>query len=199
MLIAIEGIDGSGKTTQAKMLVEYLRQKGYHAVFLFEPTDGQYGLQLRQQAKSGRVSPRDEFLLFLKDRQEDSERNIQPALENGSIVVIDRYYYSSMAYQGARGLDPEMIREENEKIVPRPDLVLYLNLPLEKSTERIIKKRNSLPDHFESEEYRQKVMAIYNDMCNRLDEVHCIDASDSLEEVHQRIVQHVDQHIERGR
>ncbi|MCX7766722.1 MAG: dTMP kinase [Candidatus Sumerlaeia bacterium] len=191
LLIAIEGIDGAGKTTQAKKLVEYLKQKGYPGVYLYEPTHGKYGKRLRQQAQAGRVSPEEEFKLFLKDRKEDVKQNILPALSEGKIVILDRYYYSSMAYQGARGLDPEMIRKANERIAPRADMVLYLKLPIKKSAERILKKRNTALDKFEGESYQRRVARIYNKMSQYLPEFKTIDARGDEEAVHKKIVRQV--------
>ncbi|MCD6384457.1 dTMP kinase [Candidatus Sumerlaeota bacterium] len=193
VLIAIEGIDGSGKSTQARLLVDYLTRRGYESVYLFEPTDGKYGCQLRQQAKSGRVTPEEEFRLFLLDRKEDVENNIRPALEQNKIVVIDRYFYSSMAYQGARGIDPELIRTENEKIAPRADLVIYLRVPLEKSSERILKKRNTSLDQFEGFEYQKKVASIYEEMNRRLPEFRAVDASGDIQTVHKEITRIVEE------
>ncbi len=191
LLIAIEGIDGAGKTTQAKKLVEHLNKEGFPSIYLYEPTYGQYGKRLRQQAQTGRVSPEEEFELFLKDRREDVKQNILPALKEGKIVILDRYYYSSMAYQGARGLDPEMIREANENIAPRADMVLYLKLPIKKSAERIIKKRNTALDKFEGETYQRRVARIYNKMSRYLPEFKVIDARGDEETVHKKIVRQV--------
>lgn len=195
MLIAVEGIDGSGKTTQAKLLVDYLTRNGFESVYLFEPTNGKYGRLIREQAKSGRVPPEEEFRLFLLDRKEDVETNIRPALEQKKIVVIDRYFYSSMAYQGARGLDPEMIRTENEKIAPRADLVIYLRIPPEKSSERIINKRNTLPDQFEELEYQAKVASIYEEMNQRLSEFKAVNASGDIQTVHKKITKIVEEFL----
>src|SRR5690606_18005812 len=122
-LIAFEGIDGSGKTTMARRIAATLSEAGYNAIYLCEPTNGPYGRQLRELFVS--PAPRDpakEFELFLKDRQEDVHQNIQPVLDAGGIVCIDRYYISSMAYQGALGIDPAVIQRENEAFAPAPDL-----------------------------------------------------------------------------
>lgn len=191
LLIAIEGIDGSGKTTQAKLLVDYLRSQGYDSLYLCEPTEGKYGKKIRKHAKTRRVSAEEEFRLFLQDRKEDVEKNILPALLRGKIVVIDRYYYSSMAYQGARGVDPEMIRKENEKIAPRADLVIYLKLPVRKSCERITKKRASLLDQFETAEYQHQVARIYDQMSKSLPEFYTINAAKDIETVHKKVLRKI--------
>ena len=77
---------------------------------------------------AGSLTPEEELALFLKDRRENVARNIRPALRAGRIVVLDRYYFSTIAYQGAKGLDPERIRRLNERFAPKPDLVFILDL-----------------------------------------------------------------------
>ncbi len=109
-LVSIEGIDGAGKSTQIRLLDEWLRRSGIDAVILKEPTDGVYGRQIRQNAAAHKpVSPEEEMRLFMLDRREDVRHNILPALVAGKLVIMDRYYLSNIAYQGARGLDPAKI------------------------------------------------------------------------------------------
>ena len=90
----------------------------------------------------------EELGLFLKDRAEHVEQVITPALHKGRVVVLDRYYYSTAAYQGARGANPEEILDENEKFAPLPDLVLLLDLDPTLVTDRI-SGRGERPDLFE--------------------------------------------------
>ncbi len=137
-LIALEGIDGSGKSTQARLLCDQLRAVGVDAVVFREPGDSEFGDKLRQQFRHGRtVSPEEEARLFIEDRRIDVGDNIRPALAAGKVVIMDRYYFSTMAYQGALGLDADQLRESNESFAPRPDLTLILDLPAEVSVERI--------------------------------------------------------------
>jgi dTMP kinase len=128
VLVALEGIDGAGKTTQCRRLAEALTEEGYTVVCTHEPTDGPWGRRIRTSGETGRLSPREEFEAFLEDRREHVRALIAPSLAAGHIVLVDRYYFSSMAYQGARGLDPEFIRRENERIAPPPDLLVLLRL-----------------------------------------------------------------------
>ncbi len=102
-----------------------------------EPTDQYWGKILRQSAETGRLSPEEEFQTFLKDRKQHVAELISPALEQGKIVILDRYYFSSMAYQGIRGLDVEKIRMENEKFAPIPDLLLILDIDVDTAIQRI--------------------------------------------------------------
>ncbi len=103
LLIAVEGIDGAGKTTVAAILAQWCGERGFACNFSKEPTSLQYGKILRESAKTGRLSAEEEVELFFKDRQEHVKRSIGPALADNSVVVLDRYYWSTAAYQGARG------------------------------------------------------------------------------------------------
>jgi dTMP kinase len=163
-LIVVEGIDGTGKTTQCERLAERLRDAGWDVVRLREPTDGPCGRRIRELARSGRddVTMRDELDLFIEDRREDVRDNIQPALERGAIIVLDRYFYSTIAYQGARGLDPAMIRRENEAFAPPADLLLHLTMPVEMAAERIEGARGGELDLFEREDYLRKVAEVFD-------------------------------------
>jgi dTMP kinase len=162
LLVAFEGTDGSGKSTQAKAAVAELAQQGFEAVYLKEPTDGPIGQKLRHMmVHNEHRDYMEEFRLFLEDREEDVRLNICPTLMRGGVVCIDRYYISSMAYQGALGLDPEFIRAENEKIAPRPDLVLYFRVPVEESLRRIVASRSEGQNQFELESYQRKVRDIF--------------------------------------
>jgi dTMP kinase len=161
-LISIEGIDGAGKSTQIKMLDEWLRANGIDAAILKEPTESPYGRQIRAHAASHeQVSPGEEMRLFMMDRREDVEKNILPALKSGKVVVMDRYYQSNMAYQGARGLDPWQIEAENEQFSPVPDLVIVLDIDPAHGLSRITNSRKTALDSFEKEDYLRKVRDIF--------------------------------------
>ena len=144
-LIAVEGIDGMGKSTQVALLVERLNRAGWSAVATREPTQGPWGRKIRTLAMKGRrdVSPEDELDWFLRDRMEHVETVIRPALRAGKIVVTDRYYFSTMAYQGALGIDPQRIREMNEALFPRPDLVILLRGESRLGLARIARERRA--------------------------------------------------------
>lgn len=136
-LVVFEGIDGTGKSTQISYLREYLEGRGLEVAQSFEPTHGQWGRMLRDSAVTGRLSVEEEVDLFLKDRREHVETLIAPALARGAWVLLDRYYFSMMAYQGARGVDPAVIRAANEEFVPVPDAVVWLDIPVSVALERI--------------------------------------------------------------
>lgn len=164
-LVVVEGIDGTGKTTLARNIYIRLGERGFPAIFTFEPTDGLWGKRLRQSFSApGRLTPEEELGLFLKDRKEHVEKIIRPSLERKKIVVCDRYYFSTMAYQGARGLDPEAIRKTNETFAPMPDLVLLLELDPEAAIKRIRESRGEVPDNFEQLAYLKKVVGIFKSL-----------------------------------
>jgi dTMP kinase len=162
LLIVFEGIDGSGKTTQAKTLLRRLRARGLAAVFFREPTGGRWGREIRRKAlRRGSLTPGEELELFVKDRREDVAKNLGPALAAGKVVVLDRYYFSTIAYQGAKGIDPGRIRRMNERFAPKPDLVFILDVEAGKGLSRIggRKRKDEL---FERKHYLAKVRELFN-------------------------------------
>lgn len=167
LLIVLEGIDGSGKTTQARTLVRRLRRQGLDAVYLREPTGGRWGREIRRLAvRAGSCTPEEELDLFLKDRREDVAKNIGPALAAGRIAVLDRYYFSTIAYQGAKGLDPDRIRRLNERFAPRPDIVFVLDVPAGRGLARISGRRRR-DELFEREDYLDRVRALFRSFRGR--------------------------------
>jgi len=158
ILIAVEGIDGSGKSTIAGYIARRLEEQGIPCVLLKEPSESVYGKRLREM--KWLLSAEDELELFTRDREIDVRERILPALRDGRVVIMDRYYLSSIAYQGARGIDPEMIRERNESFAPKPDLVLLLDLPVDAAMERI-RKRKSSANPFENEKLLEKVRELF--------------------------------------
>ena len=163
VLIAIEGIDGSGKTTLTKRLGDHFRQKGFAVSVFMEPTDGPYGQKIRRLAVHGRhtVTPEEELDLFMQDRIEDCELNLKPALDRHELVFIDRYYFSSIAYQGALGIDVQHILEWSEEIAIIPDRVLIIDIPVKLGLSRIQHLRGDAHTDFEKEEYLEEVRRIF--------------------------------------
>ena len=136
-LLAIEGIDGAGKSVQAKAAGAALADRGFEVVLTREPTGGPWGRLLRESASKGRLSPQDELDAFLKDREEHVRTLIRPSLAAGKVVITDRYYFSTVAYQGARGFDPEDLLRRNEAIAIEPDLLVLIDLDPQTSLARI--------------------------------------------------------------
>lgn len=185
-LIVIEGIDGTGKSTQATMLAEYLRNLGHDVVQSFEPTNGPWGSKLRASATTGRLNIEEELELFLKDRQQHVEELIKPTMERGGIVILDRYYFSTMAYQGARGINPAEIRTSNESFAPQPDMLLIMDLAVDTALERV-GVRDGEANEFEQREALQFCRDLFLSLKNE-PFAHMIDASAEIDGVHQQIV-----------
>jgi len=182
LLLAVEGIDGTGKSSQVRLLAETMRGEGYPVVVTREPTDGPYGRQIRAFfAKRHQLSTAAELELFINDRRQHVREVIAPALAAGQIVITDRYYLSTAAYQGAAGLDPEEIMAANETFAPVPDLVLLLTLPPALGIRRIRELRGEVLNDFEQEETLGRVAKIFANL--RRDYITRIDASGSLTEV----------------
>ena len=185
IFIVHEGIDGTGKSTQAALLAERLRGRGVKTSVFREPTDGVWGRRIRAKAKkAGSLTAEEELDLFLRDRKDNVKANIKPALERGEAVVQDRYYFSTIAYQGARGLDTKRIRRLNEEFAVPPDLVFILDLDPEKGLDRI-RGRGPRDELFEREDYLRKVRAIFRGFRGR--RFVRIDASEPVASIRDRI------------
>lgn len=148
LLVAIEGIDGAGKSTLAAKLREGLEASGVAVVVSKEPTSGPWGMRLRASAASGRLGPIDEVKFLLRDRAQHVTEVIAPALRRGEIVVLDRYYPSMVAYQGALGYPVERLLTTNS-FAPVPDLLLVLDVEPPTGLARI-HARGDAPNHFET-------------------------------------------------
>ncbi len=180
VLVNLEGIDGCGKSTQSKLLLEKLEGKGEKVIILKEPTKRPHGQKLWDVLHGKRKAFNEEILeLFVLDRKQHVEEKIQPALDDGTVVLMDRYYYSSMAYQVAGGIDVEEIREKHV-FAPRPDVVLIFDLPVSVALERV--KGHSDADEFEKEEHLEKVRIAYLDLEND-PLVRIVDATGTPEEI----------------
>jgi len=151
VFICIEGLDASGKTTHARRLVRNLRRRGFDVVYTTEPSLGEIGRFIRKHVldRKRRVPSVVEALLFAVDRVDHVEKRIKPALEEGKIVVSDRYVYSSLAYQGAAGLDLKWIEEINKLALP-PDLAIYIDVPPEVVVKRM-KRKKSVMERLETQ------------------------------------------------
>lgn len=186
-LIVIEGIDGTGKSTQSRLLAERLRAQGHEVIESHEPTDGPWGRKLRESATTGRLSIEDELEYFLKDRRQHVEELITPTVERGGIVILDRYYFSSMAYQGYRGIDPAEIRAKNETFAPVPDHLIILDLPVETALDRI-GARDGATNEFEKKEALQFCRDLFLSLATE-PFASVIDTTQSIEQVQEEIRQ----------
>ncbi|MEM0204152.1 MAG: dTMP kinase [Archaeoglobaceae archaeon] len=191
-LIAIEGIDGSGKTTIAQHLCNFLSSLGYDCVVFKEPSDSVYGERIRSSKQ--RLSAEEELQLFILDREIDVRERILPALQSGKIVIMDRYYYSNIAYQSCRGIDAEKIREMNESFAPKPDLVILLDVSVDIALQRISgRKRLTV---FEEKEYLEKVRKRFLEIADERTKI--VDAKNELEDVKRRVEKIVLDFLKKG-
>ena len=158
VFVCIEGLDASGKTTHAHRLVLNLRRKSLHAIYTTEPSRGEIGGFIRTYIlqRKRRIPIVVETLLFAADRIDHMEKEIKPALEKGNIVVSDRYVYSSLAYQGAAGLDLKWIKEIN-RLALLPDLAIYIDVPPDVAVKRM-RRRKSVMERLETQ---RKVQEVY--------------------------------------
>lgn len=186
ILIAIEGIDGAGKTTQAQMLAESLRHAGFPVLATKEPTNGPHGQRIRRSAIEGRMSAEDELQAFLDDRREHVELELAPALARGEIVIVDRYYYSTAAYQGSRGLNPTEIIATNEAFAPRPDLLVLVDVPVDESLARVT-TRDGAGNKFEERDSLLACAAVFDTISGA--HVVRVDGAQPRSRVHSAILQ----------
>lgn len=193
LLVVFEGIDGGGKSTQAQMLSERLHLRGLETVYFMEPSQGKWGRKIKDLALlADAITPQEELELFQKDRQENVKKNLKPALAQNKIIILDRYYFSTIAYQGAKGIDTQKIREMNEKFVIKPDLVFILDVEADCGLERI-KDRKQKDLLFERESYLVRVRAIFNQLEG--DNIWHIDARRSREDIADEIEDKVIEHL----
>lgn len=184
MLINLEGIDGCGKSTQSKFLVKKFEENNEKTIILKEPTNGKYGKKLWEMLSGKREATTEQILdLFVMDRKEHVKNKINPALNEGKIVLMDRYYYSTMAYQAAAGIDVNRIRKDNE-FAPKPDIVLIFDLPADLAMKRV--RGHSVADVFEKEEHLEKVREAYLNLEND-PLVRIIDSTRTPEEIFEEV------------
>ena len=193
LFITFEGGDGCGKTTQIKLLDEYLRAKGYKTLLTREPGAKGLGEKIREILLNydGEVSPRCESFLFLADRAQNVDCIIRPALAEGTIVICDRHTDSSVAYQGyGRGLDIDRIKKLNALATDGlvPDLTIVLDVDVETSQARV----GSVKDRMESAgvEFFERVRNGYLEIAKQEPErVKVVDSKQSIEDIHKQILE----------
>jgi len=144
-------------------------------------------MKIRKLLSDGRqgISPQEELSWFINDRKEDIEKNIMPALKENIAVLMDRYYFSTAAYQGALGLEPDQIRLENEKFAPVPDRVLIFLTSPEKCLERIESSRDQ-KSAFEKLDYLKNVQKIFKSFSGP--NIRFIESVGSISDVHEKVL-----------
>ncbi len=197
--ITFEGIDGSGKSTQLRLLADELRGRGIDVITSCEPGGTPLGRSLREVflETTETISPLPELLLFAADRAQHVEYLIKPALSLGRVVISDRYADATAAYQGAgRGFDEAMVAEIIRIATGglSPDLTLFFDIPVELAIRRMSfrdesqAKKNRMDE--ETAEFYSRVRAAYLKIADREPErFRVINATGSIEEIQARVVE----------
>jgi len=185
--IVFEGLDGSGQSTQARLLKDYLeKEKNISVVLTKEPTkEPPIGALIRQVLKREiSVSPAALQLLFCADRSEHLEKTIKPALEKGQWVISDRYFYSTMAF-GSLDLNLDWLIKINEDFL-KPDITFLLKVDPEVCIERIDASRNKR-EFFEESEKLKKIWQTYEILSRKFPDIKVVDGKKTREEVFEEI------------
>lgn len=168
LFITMEGVEGSGKSTQIRRLADHLEKTGLPLVVSKEPGGTSLGLELRalllERHPSGETwCSKAELLLFYADRAQHLATLVQPALEAGKIVLVDRFEDSSWAYQGARGVSPADLTRLRELVLGdfRPDLTLVLDMDPEESLRRVEARNARLGPSFQETRFDQENLAFH--------------------------------------
>ena len=204
VFIALEGGEGSGKSTQAAALASWLRREGLEVVSTREPGASRLGAQLRRillEPATGSIAPRAETLLYIADRAQHVEETIRPALEAGTWVITDRFIDSTVAYQGAgRGVPEHELRDLSRLAIDgiRPDLTIVLDIDPEVGLSRA----GAAPDRMESEplEFHRRVRRSFTDQAARQPGNYLVvDASATVAEVTRQVHERVAELLETWR
>ena len=165
VLIVFEGIDGSGKSTQLRRTAAALRARGLDILETGEPTKGLWGRKIREMARTTDRVPREtELAWFIKDRREHMRDVVEPALAAGRVVLCDRSYFSTVAYQGARGFDPATLLADSQVEFGRPDVVLFFDIDPEDGLARVAARGGEVEPVFEELNYLERVAEIFRSL-----------------------------------
>lgn len=192
MFITFEGADGCGKTTQQMLAADYLESKGYEVLITREPGAKGLGEDIRKILLDykGPVSERCESLLFLADRAQHVDNMILPAIENGQIVLCDRYTDSTVAYQGyGRQQNLERIKKLNDFATNllKPDLTFVFDIDVETSMQRVGKEKDRMES--EGKEFHNRVRNGYLKLAEEEpNRIKVLDAAKSIDEIHEEVV-----------
>ena len=192
MFITFEGADGCGKTTQQMLAADNLESKGYEVLITREPGAKGLGEDIRKILLDykGPVSERCESLLFLADRAQHVDNMILPAIENGQIVLCDRYTDSTVAYQGyGRQQNLERIKKLNDFATNllKPDLTFVFDIDVETSMQRVGKEKDRMES--EGKEFHNRVRNGYLKLAEEEpNRIKVLDAAKSIDEIHEEVV-----------
>ena len=187
LFFVLEGPDGSGQDTQALKLQAWLEERGYKVLLTREPTDSHVGQEIREILRGEKPSPGAAEIqeLMIEDRKLH-QQEIKQNCADGVMVVCVRYFYSTLAYGEADGLDMQILLEKNRSFL-KPDLAIYLDINPSIALERI-KSRGTRLELFEKEEFLSKVRKNFLYMESKFYNFEVVDGSGSIEEVHQQVI-----------
>ncbi|MGM0502309.1 MAG: dTMP kinase [Bacillota bacterium] len=198
--VSLEGVEGSGKSTQLKRIKNYLQELGYEVIITYEPGDTEIGKKIRKillNPANNKLVPKAELMLYLADRAQHVQEIIIPNLKAGKVVISDRYIDATWAYQGfARELDGELVKKLNAIATDNlePDLTLLLDLDPAISLRRAkatTAKSSAAGDRIEAEkiDFHQQVRTGYLKLAQKSDRIEVVDGSKEQEEVFGQIKQ----------
>ncbi|MBO0858386.1 MAG: dTMP kinase [Chloracidobacterium sp.] len=204
-LITFEGIDGCGKSTQMRLLEQYLAERGFAVVSTREPGGTELGRKIRSallDGEKGSVEPLAELLLYAADRAQHARQVIMPALAKGKIVLSDRFYDATTVYQGyARGFDLGLVNQLNELATGglKPDLTLVFDLDVHTGLKRTRRRGDETgtaarPDRLDQEpvEFHERVRKAYLEIASREPErFRVIPATGQVEETFDLMIKEV--------
>ncbi len=201
LLIALEGPDGSGKSTQIELLQKYFSDKGIEVIRTREPGGTKISEKIRAVILDNENHEMDdmcEALLYAASRAQLAREVIKPAIDNGKVVLCDRFVYSSIVYQGiARGLGMDVIKNINDAALGgiEADLVFMITIPYEKGLNR--KKNQKELDRLENGgmDFHKKVFEGYSKISSIYDRIELINGDDSIENIHKNIINRVESYM----
>jgi dTMP kinase len=187
--ITAEGLDCSGKSTQCKLLFDYLTANNYPSILTKEPTENEIGLFIRKVLKKEvEIDPLALAALFAADRLEHLNNGIKKQLAEGNTVICDRYMLSNYAYQVSQGVSPEFILQLNSQAL-KPDLTIFIHVDKDLCLERL-KSRNNI-EIFETADFLEKTYQNYISGMMKLAtswNIKIVNGNNSIEEIHNSII-----------
>ncbi len=188
LLIVFEGIDGAGKTTQVDLLEKFFVSIAVPTVRSKEPTDGAWGKKIRDSATNGRMPLEEELHAFTEDRKEHVRDLISPALADGKIVILDRYFYSTVAYQGMNGANADTIASSMIEQFPIPDVVFLIDVPVDLGISRVRNGRGETPNGFEQNAGLESARQIFLGLAKKHSPVRVVDGTATIEMVRSNVL-----------
>ncbi len=204
-LITFEGIEGSGKSTQIRLVARFLMEKNIQFLITQEPTGTAIGRKIGEilfDRKHYHMCAEAELFLFCAARAQHVREVILPAIDQNKVVLCDRFSDATYAYQGAaRGLDPEFIKQINDysALGIKPDLTLLFDLPVEAGLSRASYRDNQLPDSSSSDRFERESLNFHNKvrkgyldiLKNEPARFRLIDATRAIETISEEVIRHI--------